>query len=304
MLSNTDSTKLDFLIAGINKCGSTTLTSLIGKHTDIFICPSKDDDYVRGTGLKKINGLYPGWETHKHSFSDRPANKKLGEGNVGYSSKPLEDNASKFLLDYFPDIKLIFIVRDPIKRIESSFKEKHHSVRRWGIECPYTIEKALIKFPDLIDTSLYYERISFYLNLFPEENCHIVFLEDLIDKFTITLNGCFKFLGVDPAPYIKPEIRNDSHSKYFDTPELRKMRNTIWQPGTGIPLSKLPLEIQDQFLVPLGFRRPMHELELSWSDKAIEFTLNSISKDIEGFLRLTGRDSSIWKKYDEFLDSA
>ncbi len=74
------------------------------------------------------------------------------------------------------------------------------------------------------------------------------------------------------------------------------MRNAICQPETGMPLSKLPLEIQDHSLVPLGFRSPMHELELSWSDKAIEFTLNSISKDTEGFQRLTGRKSSIWKK--------
>ncbi len=292
--------KLDFLIAGVNKCGSTTLTSLIEKHPEIFVSPSKDGSYAQGTGLCKKDGLYPGWELHKSSFHGYPENRVRGEGNVWYSSRTIENNASKFLLDCFPDIKLIFIVRDPIKRIESSFKEKHSSGARWMIDCPYSIEEALTVFPDLIESSLYYERISHYLDLFPKENIHIVFLEDLKNAFTTTINSCFDFLGVSHEHSITPEIKNESESKYFDTPELRLMRNTIIQPKTGIPLSKLPFELQDQFLAPMGYRKPISELDLSWSKKAIELTLNTISNDIEKFLDLVERDSSVWKQYANF----
>ena len=297
--------KLDFLIAGVNKCGSTTLTSLIEKHPDIFVSQSKDGSYVQEAGLLKKNGVYPGWETHKSSFYNQPTNKHpinkiVGEGNIWYSSKTLEENAAKFLLDSFPDIKLIFIVRDPIKRIESSFKEKHSSGSRWMIDCPYSIEKALKAFPDFIESSKYFARISHYLDLFPKKNCHILFLEDLKSDFTSTLNTCFDFLGVDHNNDIRSEIKNKSESKYFDTPELRAMRNTIKQPKTGMPLSKLNFELQDQFLVPLGYRKPISELDLSWSDNAIDFTIRSISEDIEKFSHLTERDLSIWKKYTEF----
>jgi len=80
------------------------------------------------------------------------------------------------------------------------------------------------------------------------------------------------------------------------------MRNTIKQPKTGIPLSKLSFELQDQFLAPMGYRKPISELDLSWSDKAIEMTINEISEDLEKFLALSKRETSVWKDYNHNLN--
>ena len=253
MKSSAPPVPLHFLVPGFSKCGTTTLCALLAKHPQLFI-PS---GWAKEPHFWGSLDLAQRWSQYAELFSGTPSGTLLGEGSQSYSGFGSEVRARKAILELYPHIKLIFIARDPIDRIESSFREFHHHGERYGHRAPFQLYKALQKFPQIIEDSRFFTRINNYRDHMPADQILVIFLEDLISKPNQILAQCFQFLNVNPSVRIdKPHLHlNKASNKLYDTPEFRQMRKVGHNPETVLPSKKLPRVVQDRILEKLGLRK-------------------------------------------------
>lgn len=288
--------QISFLVPGFSKCGTTTLCSLLDQHPDIHIPALKEpnffckDDYNRR------------WHEYQNLFADSGTAKVLGEGSTFYTTVEYEARVQQRVKQHYPDIRLIFIARDPINRIESSIREFHHSGPRFGFDTPFDTEEALRQFPDIISDTQYWSRLNTYKDHFPEENIHLLFLEDLNSQTDVELANCFKFLGVDPTICIAglSAPLNAGSSKLYDSRLLRKIRNNRF---TGIPLSKIPVATQDRILSRVGLRHKFTQ-PISWKPNTKQWLLSQLKYEMSAFLNYAGKPADYWPRYSELLNSA
>ena len=286
---------ISFLVPGFSKCGTTTLCSLLDQHPDIHIPALKEPNFFCKDDYNNL------WYQYQDLFAKSGAARVLGEGSTFYSTAEFEVRVGQRVQRHYPDIRLIFIARDPINRIESSFREFHHSGPRFGLDTPFDIEQALRKFPGIINDTQYWSRLNNYRNLFPEENIHVLFLEDLNSRTDAELETCFKFLGVDPGIPIEGLSRqlNTGSSKLYDSRLLRKIRNHRF---TGIPLSKIPVARQDKILSRVGLRRQFDQ-PVSWKQETKQWLLSQLQDEMSAFLAYAGKPPDYWPRYYQLLHS-
>ena len=103
----------NFIIIGAAKSATTTLTTILPKHPDIFISKTKEP---------KFFGRYynKGWDWYASRFSEGQGSALRGEGSTMYTSQMKAfKNTPELMHQYLPKLKLIYIVRHPLDRIIS-----------------------------------------------------------------------------------------------------------------------------------------------------------------------------------------
>jgi hypothetical protein len=276
---------IDFLVPGFSKCGTTTLCALLAQHPEIYIPALKEPWYFSADDFERRG------EDYCRHFAPAAEGQLLGEGSVSYSGYEKEDISIKRIKANNPDCRFIFIARNPLKRIESSYREMHHSGVKFGLNAPYPLADSLEVFPQMIRDSCFMERISKYVDAFGEESILVMFLEELRDFPQRELARCFRHLGVDEAFVIDDQVRlNEGRSKFYDSRLLRYLRT---QPWSGFKLAKLSPEAQDRILVPTGLRRPFRR-PVEWDARAVAMVRESILSDARRFLQAYGKREEFW----------
>ena len=278
--------QIDVFVAGFGKCGTTTLCALLGRHPGIFVPEAKETWFFCTPDYDSR------WaELHGHYAGHRPGQLLL-DGTPQYSSYLSEDMCVERIHEHCPGARFIFIARDPKKRIESSFREMHHSSPLFGFDTPYRLSDALDMLPQMTKDSLYWERISKYRAVFGDQRILVVFLEDLARARESVLRACFGFLGLDesPARDIPAAALNAGERKYIDTRVLRWLRNHEF---SGQAISLVPARNQDRLLAPLGLRRHFREA-VHWDARARELTRTEGSPDAARVLRFSGKPADFW----------
>lgn len=281
-----DSTiRIDFLVPGFSKCGTTTLCSMLAQHPEIYIPELKEPWYFSAEDFEKRGAEY-----HRHFVPAREG-QLLGEGSVSYSGYLREDISIERIRDNNPDCRFIFIARNPVRRIESSYREMHHSGVKFGLNAPYPLADNLEVFPQMIIDSCYLQRISKYLDAFGAESVLVLFLEDLREYPQRELARCFRHLGVDADFEVEAGLQlNAGSSKMYDTRLLRYLRTRPW---SGFKLAKLSPQAQDRLLVPLGLRRRFRR-PVQWDARSIEVFRDTVLPDALAFLRAYGKPADFW----------
>lgn len=211
--------KLDFAIPGFSKCGTTTLCSLLAEHDDIFIPEVKEPNFFTWK-------YDQGWDWIQTHFNLASEHQLWGDGSTSYSAAGSAELACQRILKDFPATRFIFIARNPVHRLESSFREFHHSGYQYGLEVPDDINEALQSLPNMIADSRYWSLINVYRDRVPDDRILVLFLEDFKKDPAGELRKCFTFLGVDPDVRIRGLERrlNSGSTKYTDTNAMRVMR--------------------------------------------------------------------------------
>ena len=184
------STRIDFLVPGFSKCGTTTLCALLDAHPDIFIPQIKEPWYFSSEDFENQHQHY---DLH---FAQAKDNQLKGEGSVSYSGAGHEDISVERIHANNPYCRFVFIARNPRHRIESSYREMHNSGVQYGLNAPYRLSECLEVFPQMINDSLYWQRIRKFRDKFGEESILVVFLEDLKENAKDTLEQCFFAFGI------------------------------------------------------------------------------------------------------------
>ena len=273
----------NLLIAGCGKCGTTTLSYLLDKHPQIYMSKPKEPNF-----LSYANVFDKGWEWYESIFLPGKGCKVLGEASVSYTMEEYENSVMNKIKEHLKDIKVIYIARNPINRLESVYMEHHDSGYKNGWLLPYDLQEATKYRPEMLKNSLYWERTEYLRQILPNENILYLCLEDLVNTPQNLLDECYEFLCVDPFIIKNADTvqKNKSSLKSYDSKLLRflKKRKTIF-------------DLQPDFLIKLEnkfLRNSFGNATIHWDRDFREYFINFMKKDVSNYLRLANKPSDFW----------
>ncbi|MDH5507372.1 MAG: sulfotransferase domain-containing protein [Anaerolineae bacterium] len=188
--------KIDFIIIGVGKSGTTWLADMLRQHPDIYIPKEKELHYFNAkfaddskVVLDNYNHSQP-IEWYLNFFRGAKPGQIKGEATPEYF---WDDAAAKNIRDFNPDIKLIAILREPVERALSD----HLYWRfREGLTDEMDLEESIKLQKDLLESGLYYQYLRLYFNLFPKENIRVLLFDSLKADNRGFLETVDEFLGV------------------------------------------------------------------------------------------------------------
>lgn len=184
---------LEFIIVGAMKSGTSTLAHFLRQHPEIYM-PDGEVHFFYEEGK---GHWQDGIQWYRGQFQEALPEQVAGEKTPTYSYLP---GVAERIHNVLPDVKLIWIFRDPIDRAYSNY---WHAVRS-GIE-PLGFAEAVRREDDrdiwkgYVRRSQYAEQVSRYLDYFDREQMHFSLFEDLKAEPRSVLEELFQFLDVDPG---------------------------------------------------------------------------------------------------------
>ncbi len=213
----------DFIIIGAMKCGTTSIFKNLAQHAQIYGHPAKEINFFS-------EKYHLGMEWYSAKFKQGFIN---GESSPNYTKRDEHIDTAKLIYDCNPNMKLIYVVRDPIKRVVSHL---HHDLYRDRLRSSQ-VSSVLQADNKYMSTSKYAYQIEPYLQYFNLENILFVQFEDYLDNPQGVMNNICSFLGVSKYSF-NFEKFNTTEKKYwiknFDTikklqkPRLRRLYHLIF----------------------------------------------------------------------------
>ena len=239
----------DFVVIGAKRGGTTSLYNYLLEHPAVQpLFPGRQHikgvhyfDSEFGHGQRWYRSHFPievgGYRVARPIVSPAVA----GEASPYYLFHPL---AAERLANDFPDVRLIVLLRDPVERAYSHFKERtHHGGETLSFEEALSAEEGrlrgeaerIVSEPgyrsvehenhSYIAQGRYLDMLPRWFKLFPREQFHIVASEDFYADPERRVNEVWSFLGLAPrklvnrkrynylpAPGIRPTTRQRLHN--------------------------------------------------------------------------------------------
>ncbi len=214
---------VDFIGIGSGKCGSTWLYDNLVKHPQVCDRNLKELNY--------FSDLYDAQSSdwYASQFSACDENQLKGEFSVTYFTYP--EAASRIHQD-FPEVKLLAIVRDPVKRAFSNYL---HSIRKGDIRADH-------QFSDYINEEWrlapgrYAEHLEKYFSVFEHQQIHVVITEEFAQDPLQGYRDIYQFIGVDDVAFVPPgydKQRNVARSYRYLWLENILVRSYRWLSKRG-----------------------------------------------------------------------
>jgi hypothetical protein len=202
----------DFIIAGAPRSATTWLYVLADSHPEIAMAkPVRPEPK-----FFLIDELYERGLEHFASrwFDTLPQDRLLGEKSTNYLESPL---APRRIREALPDVRLIFLLRDPVERAYSNYIWTQQS----GLETE-TFERALeleeererhlpgaLRYArpfSYFSRGLYVEHLVRFYNLFPSAQILVLRTEDVVGAPREVADRFQRFLGVSSRPELADRI--------------------------------------------------------------------------------------------------
>lgn len=213
--------KVNFVIAGTQKGGTTALCHFINQHPQVECLP--EPHYFNHFAATQSHAEYEA-RFEKPGTAERPQELALGDCTPIYMYL---DYVPGLIHDYNPQMKVVTILRNPVDRAYS-----HYSMMRQFREekLPFRLALALenrrlararargdqhaLSCHSYKDRGRYTFQIERLRNLFGHENVLVLLNEDLRNEHEAALRRVFDFLGVEHAEVPLPEKKTVHHRKY------------------------------------------------------------------------------------------
>jgi hypothetical protein len=225
-----------FLIIGAPKTGTTSLHNYLAQHPEIQMSSVKEPNFFAphrsaANERRRIGDL----DTYRSLFDPKVAVR--GEASTPYTEYPLRQGVPERIKGLIPDVKLIYVVRDPVERTVSHY---NHFAANMGIRA--TLAEVLSDLSDprspFICASLYGLQLELYLRLFAQDRILVLDQADLLADRRATLRKVFAFLSVDqdfdsPAfadEYLKATDRHVYPAAFARFVELQVTPRLRWLP--------------------------------------------------------------------------
>ncbi|MEQ8998168.1 MAG: sulfotransferase [Coleofasciculus sp. B1-GNL1-01] len=181
----------NLIVIGTQKGGTSSLHYYLSLHPQIYMCREKELDFF----IAQRN-WERGVEWYKKNFVGEA--KIYGESSPNYTDYPRYAQVPKRMHSIVPEVKIVYILRDPIKRIISHYMHWYSA----GLE-NRSLSDALrnIESSRYTRRCLYYMQLEQYLNYFAKSNIFIMTSEDLYNKPQKIMQKLFTFLEVDNSFY-------------------------------------------------------------------------------------------------------
>jgi len=185
-----------FLVISPPKTGSTWLADNLRRHPQLFLPAIKE--------VKYFSSLYKWLDLDWYADHFVAAAERIaGEASPSYAILPVEQiRAIRSLL---PDLKLIFLMRDPVSRAWSHAKHTHRyreayfeDSRTEHEEVTGSEWEANFSHDWPLTSGDYLGQLRRWSSVFPREQMYVGFYESIGTRPIETLREMFVFLGADP----------------------------------------------------------------------------------------------------------
>lgn len=179
----------DFLLIGATKGGTTSLHRWLGGHPGVWMPPDKELRYFT---TQHEWGRGPDW--YAAQFADAPEGAVVGEASNAYTRHPVYDGVPARIAAMLPEARLVYVVRDPMARIESHYRHRLVTGIEWRAPA-----RALRADPRYVAASLYGHQVARYLEHFPVRQLLVLRSEEMFADPDAALARLGAFLGIDAA---------------------------------------------------------------------------------------------------------
>jgi len=272
------------LIIGAMKAGTSSLHHYMDLHPEISMSQQKELRF-----FDKARVWNQGVEWYKSNFVGQA--KVFGEATPAYTDYPRHNEVPRKIFSVIPDVKLIYIVRDPVDRMVSEYIHRKSKGRERR-----SFEKAMsdVNGPLYFKRSMYFLQLEQYLEFFSKENILVVISEQLFTSPRKTMEQVFQFVGVDPdclqaAALFSQKVNPSSQRRQPIQPAYNwAMR------GLSLPLSLSSPTIRHQ-LEQRVYRILSRKSERPRVDEALRKRLMSyLIDDIDQLKHFTGYSFEEW----------
>jgi hypothetical protein len=238
----------NFLLIGAMKAGTTSLYHYLQAHPQVYVPEYKAPEFfVAEANLRR------GIDWYRKQFAAAEANAvAVGEASNAYAKYPHFDGVPRRIAEHIPDVRLVYIVRDPIARIRSHYQTRFAE----GTE-RLPLEEAVFSNPIYLNYSKYALQIEQYLKWFSREQLLVITAEDLRLQRLATVETVYEFLGVDPTV-----VPDELNREFYQTKD-RAVRSPIplWLRKNlkrYLPWTKRFKELENNVFAGLARLRPTH----------------------------------------------
>lgn len=189
----------DFLVIGATKAGTSSLHAYLCAHADVMMHPQKELRFFTTEHNFRL-----GLEWYARQFADADAVSVAGESSNAYTRDPVYSGVPARIASCMPDVKLVYLVRDPMERLQSHYRHRLITATEWR-----TADHAIAHEPSYVAASLYGHQLEIYLKEFRREQILVIRSERLFADPPATLDEICTFLGVtrDPTqPFVSQNV--------------------------------------------------------------------------------------------------
>lgn len=228
----------DFLGIGVQRAGTTWLHNCLTEHPELFL-PKKKEIHFFDRQYDK------GLQWYNEHFKEAEG-ETIGEITPSYYRA---NNALQRIKNDLPEVKIIYVLREPVSRTYSQYQLYKQDVYKGK-----TFKQVIEEEESVIEFSLQGKHLVKLLSLFDKKNVLILFYDDISNKPKQVLQKVFQFLDVDPN---------------FNPSFLNKRVNRVVLPRTQHMLRKIKLN----WLIELVKKSPFAESIKTYSHQSPETEL-------------------------------
>jgi len=208
------------LIAGVHKAGTTSLFTHLSRHPEINFSKVKETHYF-SSHLKLPNNYYDSRASYNNYMDFFKI--KSNSNNIFLEASPEymyagKETIYKIKKELGNQVKLIFILRNPIEQIFSQFSHKKTALKL----DPSVSFDEYIRNKSLEDQKYYKHLKKWYLN-FDEKNIKIIFFDNLkSDPENVFIDIC-KYLNIDTKEIKEMNLSIENKTEDFKNRTFHKI---------------------------------------------------------------------------------
>ncbi len=291
----------NFFVIGAQRAGTTRLCELLQRHPSVSI-PTKEPFY-----FQSVRAMAEKAQWYRSIFEDVADVPARGDGSTYYSMCGIYPGTAQRIHEFNPDARIIYMVRHPLRRIESAWVHRlsvgdvalpeflsaaDQERRRLDLaDKQLGFEHTLYKTEVLIDPSLYWKQLAEYRRYFADDQIRIGFFEEFIADERAELRACLSFLGVDPFIDIDIDDSAARNSLEGKRQPLAVVDTVRTLPGYGRVKRFIPQRLKT--LLTDRITRPIPMTPL-WTAQSMEWTVSQVADDSASLLRYAGRSQDYW----------
>lgn len=290
--------KIDFIGIGVPRAGTSWIHQCLSEHPQICAARGKELHF-----LNDPNKYNQGVSLYVSYFAHCQKDKIKGEYTPGY----MANKATAHLIKkYFPEVKLITCLRNPIERAYSHYLFHKRTEETNTKTFEEAIEGELKVF--YINMSFYYSQLKNYLELFPQNNVLILIYEDISKNPVEFIQRIYQFLGVN-ADFIPPSANKEINwtpSNPFRIPLLNlvlvKIKRYLYHRSESFKpvvflLKKIKVNRLIKFIMSTNSKKRglKRYNKPPLSQKTRKYLQEIYQTDIKNLEKLINRDLSFWK---------
>ncbi|MEL6420212.1 MAG: sulfotransferase domain-containing protein [Pseudomonadota bacterium] len=243
------------IIIGAMKCGTTTLFDHLAQHPEIAPSTSKEP------GFFALDEVWDkGWDWYHSLFPFDPGQHRYRlEASTDYTKAPFVSGVWDRMTSR-PDVsvRLVYITRDPLRRMESHARYVQHTRREIGRRPSPRPDHGLDAGVSAV--SLAISRYAFQLGHFEAAHAagalHVLALEDLKRNPSQTLTDLYRFL--DLSPHLPSEQGVEaSNSAANPHKRMPKIWNRMTRNAGVVRAVKALIPASVQARIKAGLRKPI-----------------------------------------------